>query len=87
MPLFYELATRLSEVNGEWRPILVEVKETVRHVCLLELHVTPELPRSRAYFPPQDEAGQGGGFPWIGFPLDSFGGVSEVTQPWGQALQ
>lgn len=69
MPLFYELATRLSEIHGEWRPILVEVKETVHHVCVLELHVTPELPRSRAYFPPQDEAGQrvaslGLDFPW-----------------------
>lgn len=59
MPLFCELATRLSELSGEWRPVLVEVKETVLHICLLELHITPALPSNRAHVPPQDEAGQG----------------------------
>ena len=59
MPLFCELATRLSEISGEWRPVLVEVKETVLHICLLELHITPARPSNRAHGPPQDEAGQG----------------------------
>ena len=51
MPLFCELATRPSEISGKWRPVLVEVKETVLHICLLELQVTPALPSNREAYP------------------------------------
>lgn len=67
MRRFYKLTTRFSETNEKWSLVLVEDKETVYHICLSELSLSPAL---RGTFLLQDEA-QVQGFPldWLSLEL------------------